>query len=395
MSSTALCIIQIIAVSTLVLLVWSFFLFPKVMGALAKILKRKIEKDSSYEPSITLFIPAYNEEIVIGKKIENALSIDYPQEKLEIMICSDCSSDATNEIVQSYAIKEKRITFFDFEERSGKTGMINKALPKAKGEIVILTDANTMFEKDAFSVITQSFYSKKVGAVLGQVQLYVPDEKEGLEKEVSYRAFETDVKYVEGLWGASMGAFGGFYAIRKSLFTPLPFNAYSNDDFLIPTKILSNGYRVHLEKQALSKEETGVTINEEFSRRIRIGAGNFQSFCLMPSLLNPLHPIRFIYYISHKVTRWFSPFLLLLLFASSGISASSSTLLLILFYAQTAFYAVAAVGWLLNRIGKPVKIMQSVFHFTAMNIALLLGFFRFSRGIKSATWSSIERSVSQ
>lgn len=376
---------------SLFLIIHGFFLFPKLTLLLGKILKKEITRDENYEPNISLFIPAYNEETVIAKKIENVLSLDYPTEKLEILICSDCSSDKTGEIVNEYVTKYPQITFNDYRERSGKTGMINKAVPTAKGEIMVMTDANTMYEKDALRKIVSSFSSDEIAAVLGEVQLFVPEEGTGLEKEVNYRAFEAKIKYIEGLFGAGMGAFGGFYAFRKERFVPLPANAYSNDDFLIPTRFVSQGYNVTFDNEAISHEETGTTVDEEFGRRVRIGAGNFQSFSFLLPMLNPFKFSRFYFYVSHKVIRWFSPFILLVLLLSSMALSCSHVVYAGILGAQLTGYSLAILGWILNKQNIRIPIVHSLYHFIAMNLALFLGFFRFAKGIKSATWNSTER----
>lgn len=376
---------------TLFLIVHGFFLFPKLTLLLGKLLNKKIKRDLTFEPKISLFIPAYNEEKVIAKKIENVLTLDYPEDKLEILICSDCSDDRTGEIVNEYVKQYPQITFNDYRERSGKTGMINKAIPNAKGEIMVMTDANTMYEKDALRKIVSSFSSDDIAAVLGEVQLFVPEEGTGLEKEVNYRAFEAKIKYIEGLFGAGMGAFGGFYAFRKERFVSLPANAYSNDDFLIPARFVAQGYKVGFDNEAISHEETGTTVDEEFGRRVRIGAGNFQSFSFLLPMLNPFKFSRFYFYISHKVIRWFSPFILLTLLLCSFLLSCSHPVYSIILSGQLLAYSLATVGWILDKNKIRVPILQSLYHFTAMNIALFLGFFRFAKGIKSATWNSTER----
>lgn len=375
----------------LFLFIHGFILFPRLTLLLGKVLKKEIKRDLDYEPHISLFIPAYNEELVIAKKIENVVSLDYPKDKLEILICSDCSDDRTGEIVNSYLEKYPQITFNDYRERSGKTGMINKAIPNAKGEIMVMTDANTMYEHDALRKIVSSFSSDDISAVLGEVQLFVPEEGTGLEKEVNYRAFEAKIKYIEGLFGAGMGAFGGFYAFRKRDFVPLPDNAYSNDDFLIPARMVAQGKKVTFDNEAISHEETGTTVDEEFGRRVRIGAGNYQSFSFLLPMLNPFRFSRFYFYVSHKVIRWFSPFILLtMLFTSMALSCSSLIYSVIL-SAQLFGYSLAVLGWLLDKQKIRVPIVHSIYHFTAMNVGLFLGFFRFAKGIKSATWNSTER----
>ena len=121
------------------------------------------------------------------------------------------------------------------------------------------------------------------------------------------------LKHIEGLFGSTIGAFGGFYSIRKKLFIPLPPNAYSNDDLIIPMKILTNNFKVLFDKEAISVEDTGKSVSEEFKRRVRIGAGNFQSFFMLHAMLNPFLGRKFFFYISHKVLRWYSPFFLVVI----------------------------------------------------------------------------------
>lgn len=377
---------------SLLLLIHGYILFPKSTTYIGRFLKRSLKRDYSFEPKVTLFIPAYNEESVIEKKILNSLSLDYPKDKFEIMICSDCSIDSTADIVNSWAENNEIITFFDYRERGGKTGLINRSIPKAAGDIVVLTDANTMIDKKAIKKLVSSFSSPITGAVLGQVQLYVPIGGKGLSKEVNYRQFETEIKFVEGLFGAAMGAFGGLYAIRKNLFRKLPSNTIV-DDFQIPVRMISEGYSVVLDREAISFEETGNDISEEFDRRVRIGAGNFQIFFSFFSLFSPFKIKQFYFYFSHKLIRWFSPFILLVLFISSGALIIDSNFYGLIFIGQIFFYLVALIGWVGSRKGREIPVANSFYHFTAMNLALVCGFFRFCRGITSSAWESTARRV--
>jgi cellulose synthase/poly-beta-1,6-N-acetylglucosamine synthase-like glycosyltransferase len=360
------------------------------MRILAGRMGDNIARDTDYVPQVTLFIPAYNEERVIAQKLDNTLELDYPQDKLEVLVCSDKSDDRTNDIAAEYADRYSHIHLIAYEERSGKTGMINKAVPTAQGEIIVLSDANTMYAADSVRIIVSAFASSEIGAVLGYLRLYVQPGVTGLDKEVNYRDFEAALKKAEGMYGCAMGAFGGFYAIRKKYFTPLPANAYSNDDFLIPLRMIQQGLRVVFDPSARAEEETGDTLGEEFRRRIRIGAGNFQSFSLLPGMLNPLHPRRFFFYVSHKVLRWFSPFLLLGMLCTNAVLYDVFPFSIIL-YGQLLFYLFGGIGCILDRMGKSLPLISAVYHFISMNYAVFLGFFRFLRGIKSAVWTSTER----
>jgi cellulose synthase/poly-beta-1,6-N-acetylglucosamine synthase-like glycosyltransferase len=250
-----------------------------------------------------------------------------------------------------------------------------------------------MLNADAVSRVASLYGDTNVGAVLGQVMLVEPNGSYGLQKELAYRVFESKLKFYEGLLGASMGAFGGFYSIRKKLFTPLPSNAYSNDDLLIPLNIVRKGYRVLFDNLAYSYEDTASSITDEFRRRVRIGAGNFQSFFLLLDLLNPRRGVVFWLYFSHKVLRWFSPFLLLCLLVSN-ILLTGAAPFDVLCYCQYMFYSFAGVGYGVYRLKKTIPVVLPAYHFVSMNIALLFGFIHFIRGIKSATWDSTERAAS-
>jgi cellulose synthase/poly-beta-1,6-N-acetylglucosamine synthase-like glycosyltransferase len=371
------------------LLVHTYAGFALLMRVVSRVMKNRVKRDREYRPVVTILIPAYNEEKVLRRKIENCLAFDYPRDRLEIMVCSDCSTDRTAEIAREY-VKTHGITFCDYRERSGKTGLINRSLPRARGEIVVLTDANTMIEPDGVRELVSMYSSPRVGAVLGLVRLTVPKDARGVQKEVTYREFESALKHGEGLLGAAMGAFGGFYSIRKELFTPLPPNAYSNDDFIVAAKILSRGYRVLYNREAVSTEETGHTVEEEFTRRVRIGAGDFQAFFFLPQMLNPLRPIPCFIYVSHKVLRWFSPVLLLAVLACTALLWPEPPFRALL-WAQLGFYASAVVGMALSRLGLSVPGVASIYHFVSMNAALLGGLVRCLRGIKTPVWERTER----
>lgn len=371
-----------------VLLFYAYIGYLQLLRLLTHFLKKRHKRSFDFKPKVSILIPVYNEEKVIRQKIENCLDLDYPKQLLQILVCSDCSCDKTAEIASEYI--DRGISFLSYDVRRGKTGVINASLPEAEGEIVVFTDANTMFGKDAILKLVSMYSSEDIGAVLGQVKLVVPEKGLEVKKEVHYREFETILKYGEGLLGSTIGAFGGFYSIRKKLFVPLPPNAYSNDDFIIPMRILYSGYKVVFDNEAISYEDTGHTVREEFIRRVRIGAGNFQSFFLMPYLLNPFRLKIFFLYVSHKVLRWFSPMIFLILFISN-ILLYKEFPYTIFCSIQVGFYGSAILGALFSAMKINIPMISSIYHFVSMNIAVFFGFFRYLRGIKNAVWESPER----
>jgi cellulose synthase/poly-beta-1,6-N-acetylglucosamine synthase-like glycosyltransferase len=385
-------VFQIVFWSAAGLFVYSYGGYALVLRLLARFTPRDTHTRTtpSSLPMVTILVPAYNEEKVIREKCENALALDYPKQRLEILVASDASTDATTSIVRSFS--HPSIRCIDFPDRSGKTGVINASLPEATGEIIVFTDANTMFRPDALTRLIAGYEDPSVGAVCGHVRLVPPANAHKVHKEIAYREFEARMKYIEGLFGATIGAFGGFYSIRKELFTPLPANAFSNDDFLIPMHILSRGYRVIFTRDALATEDTGKSIEDEFKRRVRIGAGNFQSFSLLPGMLNPCKGTRFFFYFSHKLLRWFSPFILLAILVAN-ILLWPFPLYRLLLAGQLALYGMALCGFLLAGLHRYPPVITSLYHFVSMNVALLSGFFRFFKGIKSSVWESTERNI--
>lgn len=372
-----------------VLFVYSYGGYKFALSFLTLFTKKRLDTDENYKPMVSILIPAHNEEDVIKQKIENSLNQDYPSELLEVMVCSDCSTDKTIEIAKEFG---ERISLYDYRERGGKTGILNRSIPKAKGEIVLLTDANTMIDPNAVSTFVKHYSSEKVGAVSGHVNLIIPGNDKNLKKEITYRKFESDLKHKESLLGATIGCYGGFYSIRKDLYIPLPDNAYSNDDLLTPMSIINRGYKVHFIREALAKEESGRTKEVEFNRRIRIGAGNYQSFFLLAKTLNVFNFIPFFLFFSHKILRWFSPFILLGMLLSN-IALFSVQPFNYFLYAQILGYSLALVGFIFSKFNITLPVLSAATHFSYMNVALLLGFFRYMKGIKSAAWESPERDL--
>ncbi|MBN1577896.1 MAG: hypothetical protein JW913_15155, partial [Chitinispirillaceae bacterium] len=204
-----------------------------------------------------------------------------------------------------------------------------------------------------------------------------------------YRAFESKQKFYEGTLHSTISAFGGFYAIRKSAFRPIPANSYSNDDVLIPMNVIRQGLRMIFEPEAISEEEMTGNVKSEFDRRIRIGAGNFQAFFWLLDFINPSRGWPSFCLVSHKFSRWFSPLFLLAAMVSCGVLFFKSDIDLYRMLFASGMM-IAMTGILHKFI--PLRITRHVFYFLVMNTALVLGFFRFLSGIKSAAWSRTERS---
>lgn len=384
MNQILITVIETVFWLSLFLIGYSYIFYPLVLIILDKKFKKPVKQDDNYYPSVGFIVPVHNEEKVIEKKLRNILDIDYPRDKIKIWVGSDKSDDKTEELVRSY--NDKRVHLWISPERVGKTGILNMVVPLIDTDVVLFTDANTIHKPDCLKAIARNFADPQIGGVAGHIE-HVSENIEEFGENI-YRKFESKQKTIEGRLHSTISAFGGFYAIRRKLFSPIPDNAYSNDDVLIPMSVIRKGFRVVYEPQAVSQEDMTGDVSREFSRRVRIGAGNFQAFFWLLDFLNPLTGWPSFCYISHKVTRWFSPFFLIAAYISCGL----------LFYYKPVdlyrmIFASGSIIFLSGGLFKivPLRITRHIYYFLVMNIALTLGFFKYLKGIESAAWSRTER----
>jgi cellulose synthase/poly-beta-1,6-N-acetylglucosamine synthase-like glycosyltransferase len=370
---------------SLFLLLYSYALYPVLLSFFARVFGRPARTDEAFFPSVGVVVPVYNEEAVVRQKVENILAMDYPVGKLSVWVGSDCSTDATHGIVKGMG--DPRVHLWIADNRGGKTEVINRLAPQVDAEVLLFTDANTMHRPESLKKMVRWYADPDVGGVGGHIEhVYVRRELE----EVLYRTFESRQKGLESRLHSTISAFGGFYSVRRELFAPIQYNAYSNDDVLIPMNVIRRGYRMIFDAAALSEEETTENLRHEFSRRVRIGAGNFQAFFWLLDFLNPLKGWPWFCYVSHKVTRWFSPFFILLSIASCILLVCANGPLV---YHGLFFAGCAAIAVAFSYLVFPLPFVRPLYYFISMNAALFVGLFRFLGGIRTAAWSRTERKV--
>lgn len=366
-------------------LAYSYLIYPVLLWFLAWRFGRPSRPAPDFEPAVGVVIAVYNEEKVIAEKLRSIFAVDYPPEKLSVWIGSDCSTDRTEEIVRNFG--DPRVHLWVAPERSGKAGVLNQLVPLVEAGIMVLTDADIMFEKDCIRELAGHFSDPVVGGVGGLTKHRFAHEN-AADEESLYRRFEARQKTWESRLHSTISAFGPFYAIRKELFVPFHRHTYSNDDVLMPMNIIRQGYRMHFDENAISYEPHNKSVGIEFKRRIRIGAGNFQAFFWLLDFLNPLKGWPWFCYVSHKVSRWFSPLFLLTAILSCGLLAKYDTALVYkMLFVTGGILLVPSLFF--KRI--PLPIMRHVFYFLAMNLALGLGFIKFLGGIRTAAWVRTER----
>ena len=377
----------------LFLLVYTYFIFPffTIFLARKKSLNNKFYKQEDEIPSVSILIAAYNEQEVIKEKVMSIINSNFSSSKMEIIIGSDCSTDNTNEIISELAKNHSFLNAKIFTERSGKSAIVNKLVKQAKNEILILTDANIIFSKNTIQSLIRHFKNSKIGLVDSNM-VNVGIKKSGISlQEKTYISSEVKFKHAESkLLGMLMGPFGGCFAIRKSLFIPIPEN-FMVDDFFVCMNILKNGNLAINDLDAVVYEDVSNQISEEFRRKRRISMGNFINlFHFKKLLLKPFTKLGFIF-LSHKVIRWFGPILLLLVLASNFILISDSIFYKIAFFSQLILFISPFIDLLLRKIGIHVLILRFVTHFYSMNLALFMGMIDYLTVNKKGVWEPTKR----
>jgi len=336
-------------------------------------------------PHVSVLIAAYNEASCIGRRIENLLAQDYPPDHLEILVGSDGSTDGTDAIVQHYAARGVKLSR---GERTGKAGVLARLSGIARGEVLVLTDANTEFENDAIRQLVQPLRDPRIGLVCGRLRLHSPLGAPIIES--AYWKLESLLKLYESRRGCVMGANGGIYAVRRHLFPPLPAGTVV-DDFVAALRVLQSGYEVRYEPEAVAHEQTAPDHVVEYRRRVRIAAGAFRALSHFRDLLKPRHGFTAFALWSHKVLRWLVPQALLVALVTNALLAPHGAVYAALLMVQCSVYTLAALGLLGTSPRHLRKLTDPAAHFIEMNAALLVGFVRFSRGSQGQIWARTER----
>lgn len=365
--------------------------YPAVLAVLASGARRERRRRLPLAglravPSVSVVVAAWNEEGVIAAKIENALAQDYPRDRLEVVVASDGSDDATNEIVGSRL--SSRVRLVALPRRGGKARALRHACAIAKGDVFVLTDANAFFARDAVSRLVARLEDPEVSCVTGDVQIR-PDGCPFAEGEGLFYRLERRIQEDESELDSVVGVDGALYAIRRERFVAPPEGAI-DDDLEVAVEATRSGGRVVYEGRAIAWEDATPTLLQECRRKSRIVAGAVQALRAGRLRFDRERRLLWFEYVSHKLLRWLTPFFLVAaLVASAGLAFESAAGTAVL-AAQLAFYGLAAVGLALHRhvrlgrLGVPL-------YFTAMHAAALVGVVRGLRGKQTAQWRRADR----
>ncbi len=338
-------------------------------------------------PSVTLLIAAFNEEDVIAAKLENSFALDYPRELLEIVVVADGSSDGTCDEVRRFADRGVRLAHQP--ERRGKNHAMSRAVPTARGEILVFSDANAFFEPKALRMLVRNFGDPDVALVAGEKRVARGDGTIGAAEGMYWR-YESWLKRLDSRVSSVMGAAGEIFAIRKGLYEPPPADAII-EDFMLSMGLVRQGWRVVYEPAASAVEEASPNASEEFKRKVRIVAGGWQAVVRLWPLMTPSHGIVAFQYVSHRVLRWVAVPFLLPAIAVLNLALVAQPLYQALLSLQAAFYGLAVLGWALEKRGTTWKPAYLPFFFVFLNWAAACGAWRYWTRTQAVTWEKVQR----
>jgi len=342
-------------------------------------------------PAVTLMICAFNEEEVIKEKMENIRQIDYPRDKFCVMWVTDGSTDRSNQLLSAY----DDVTLVFSPERRGKAAAMQHGLQENKAEFVVFTDANTMLNTNSIREIVRLFMDERVGCVSGEKRVAArADGEVAAEGEGLYWRYESTLKRWDSELYSAMGAAGELFAVRMSHYRAAPSNALL-DDFMISMLMVEDGHRIAYTSEAYAVEYGSANMHEESKRKRRIAAGGLQSIWWLRSLMNPLkYPVASFLFVSHRVLRWsVTPFAMLALIPLNValILMGCGTVYTVIGVLQALFYAAAAMGWLLDKIGRKSKLLYVPYYFMFMNVNVFRGISYLTTHHTSGTWEKAKR----
>lgn len=365
---------------SLAIVIYTFFGYPFLIHILARLWPKPVNKDDIF-PLISILLSVHNEEKLIERRIDNLLSLDYPSDKIEILVGSDGSTDGTNERLAR--LKSERVRTFIFPTWQGKPSVLNALARETRGGIFVFADARQYWEKGALRALVRNFADKSVGMASGLIY----EGEEGM-----YRKYENFIRLSESRYGSVPGTSGPFYGLRAELFKPLPADTIL-DDFILPMEVIRQGYRSVLEKSAVANDIT-FTLAQEKVRKVRTLAGNFQAFFRYPWLLHPIHNPIWFQTISHKVMRLTIPLFLLLLLISNIALLNVMLFYKLFFIMQITFYFMSITGKVKTWFRENPKVERSISQrlltlsstFMELNWATIMGLWSFLSGRATVTW---------
>ncbi|MBI1781754.1 MAG: glycosyltransferase family 2 protein [Sphingobacteriales bacterium] len=344
-------------------------------------------------PEMSFVVAAYNESAFIETKIQNTLSVKYPEDKLKLIFITDGSDDGTREIVQKYP----QIINYHQQGRKGKAAALNRVMETITTPIVVFSDANTNLNKNALISLAIKYADAGIGGVSGEkkVVLSTSENQQGIGEGL-YWKYESFLKKQESQFYSIVGSAGELFSIRTALFKPIPSHIIL-DDFYTALTINQQGYKIAYEPGAFAIETPSASLADEQVRKVRIAAGAFQVSFKFTGLLNFFkHPAFSFQYFSHKILRWyFAPVSIILLLVSNYYNHAEADFYRWFWYAQLAFYCIALMGWILQKAKRVIPLFYFPFYFLFMNYCTVVGLYRYLSGKQNVLWKKSKRETTE
>ena len=351
-------------------ILYTYLGYPAILWGLSRLRPAPVFKGPCV-PNVSVLIAAHNEARTIRQKLENCLCLDYPFDRVEILVGTDGCTDETDAVISQ--IRSHRVRHYRLSDRAGKPAVLNRLVSHARGEVLVFTDARQLLAKDALRRLLENLRDPMVGAVSGELIFTQGSDASVGQGLGTYWRYEKFIRRCESQIGSTIGATGALYAIRKRLWRPLDPQTIL-DDVKIPLDVVRQGYRVVFEPAARVYDRVARTGREEFRRKVRTLAGNYRLFIQHAGLLRPGSPVAWQFW-SHKVLRTAVPFWLAIVFLASTILPGP--VYKVAWGAQMLFYALAILGW------------RMAYVFCLLNVSAVVGLFRFLRGGQPATWENV------
>lgn len=365
--------------------VYPYAIYPVLVAVLGRLYTRRVRRDDAHTPRVTIITAAFNEQDHIGATIENKLRQDYPPGLLDVIVVSDASVDGTDEIVRQIAAREPRVQLLRNEIRAGKTSGLNLAIPRARGEIVVFADANSIYRPDAIAKLVRNFADPQVGYVTGRMLYVNPDGSLVGDGCSAYMRYENSLRAAETRIGSIVGVDGGVDAIRRELYRPM--RADQLPDFVAPLTVAEQGFRVIYDPDAVLTEDTLSVQSQEYRMRVRVALRAFWALWDKRALLNPF---RFGLYAwqmwSHKLLRYLSFVPLAAAMALNWVLLPKGGIYALGAAAQVLFGILCVAAAFGARGVGQLSATRYCFYFFLLNWASAVAFVRFVRGQKQVLW---------
>ncbi len=363
---------------------YAYLGYPLILYGLS-LFRHRVVQRGSVRPTVSLIITAHNEEGRIRKKLENTVHLDYPRDRLQVFVASDCSTDATDRIVEEY--RPHGVHLVRCPDRQGKEAAQKHAIDASRGSILVFSDVGTLLEPDALLQIVSSFADPSVGCVSSVDRIVAADGR--VTGENAYVRYEMLLRSLESRVNSLVGLSGSFFAARRQVCHP--WKSHLQSDFNTLLNSVRSGLRGVSDPQSIGYYQNIASESQEFNRKVRTVVRGIAVFMNSLPLLNPLRHGLFAWQlVTHKLCRWLVPFFLAIAFLTSAVLAFSSPFFLMLFCTQIIVYGTALL-YIFSHSAPSRALLKIPYYFTITNAAILVAWYRFAKGDRFVVWRPSER----